>query len=126
MTKPRMAAATVLSLVAYLVLAIAGAGGAARFFSYPPLITVTIVTIALGFAVLFSEGHIGSGVREDRSNRWVSSLPHCPWSLAFRLRNSCSGRPSARDTMPIGPAPGVSFLASTECSGAVAPGGLIP
>jgi protein-S-isoprenylcysteine O-methyltransferase Ste14 len=66
-----MAAVTVLSLVAYLGLAIAGAGGAARFFSYPALITVTLVTIALGFAALFSEGHLGSGVREDRSNRWV-------------------------------------------------------
>ena len=71
MTKPRMAAATVLSIVAYLGLAIAGAGGVTRFFSYPPLITVTIVTIALGLAALFSEGHIGSGVKEDRSNRWV-------------------------------------------------------
>jgi hypothetical protein len=71
MTKPRMAAATVLSLVVYLGLAIAGAGAAGRFFSYPPLIAVTLVTIALGFAALFSEGHIGSGVKEDRSNRWV-------------------------------------------------------
>ena len=71
MTKPRMAAATVLSIVAYLGLAIAGAGGVTRFFSYPPLITVTIVTIALGLAALFSEGHIGSGVKEDQSNRWV-------------------------------------------------------
>ncbi len=32
---------------------------------------MTVVTIALGFAALFSEGHIGSGVKEDRSNRWV-------------------------------------------------------
>ncbi|MGH6799685.1 MAG: methyltransferase family protein [Roseiarcus sp.] len=71
MTKPRLAALTVLSLAAYLGLAIAGAGGAGRFFSYPPLIAVTVVTIALGFAGLFSEGHIGSGVKEDRSNRWV-------------------------------------------------------
>ena len=62
---------TVLSLAAYLGLAIAGAGGARRFFSHPPLIAVTVVTIALGFAALFSEGHIGAGVREDRSNRWV-------------------------------------------------------
>ena len=29
------------------------------------------MTIALGVAALFTEGHIGSGVREDRSNRWV-------------------------------------------------------
>jgi protein-S-isoprenylcysteine O-methyltransferase Ste14 len=71
MTTPRMAAATVLSIVAYLGLAIAGAGGAARFFSSSPLIAVTIVTIALGCAALFSEGHIGCGVKEDRSNRWV-------------------------------------------------------
>ena len=63
MTKPRMATATVLSLVVYL--------GLARFFAYPPLIAVTIVTIALGFVGLLSEGHIGSGVKEDRSNRWV-------------------------------------------------------
>jgi protein-S-isoprenylcysteine O-methyltransferase Ste14 len=71
MTKPRMAAATTLSLVVYLGLTIAGAGGAPRFLSYPPLIAVSLVTIALGFAALFSEGHIGSGVKEDRSNRWV-------------------------------------------------------
>ena len=71
MTKPRLAAVTVLSLAAYLGLAIAGAGGARRFFSHPPLIAVTVVTIALGFAALFSEGHIGAGVKEDRSNRWV-------------------------------------------------------
>jgi protein-S-isoprenylcysteine O-methyltransferase Ste14 len=71
MTKPWLAVLTVLSLAAYLGLAIAGAGGPTRFFSYPPLIAVTAVTIALGFAALFSEGHIGAGVREDRSNRWV-------------------------------------------------------
>jgi len=71
MTKPRLAALTVVSLAVYLGLAIAGAGGAARFFSYPPLIAVTVVTIALGFAAVFSEGHVGSGVKEDRSNRWV-------------------------------------------------------
>jgi protein-S-isoprenylcysteine O-methyltransferase Ste14 len=71
MTKLRLAALTVLSLAAYLGLAIAGAGGAGRFFSHPPLIAVTVVTVALGSAALFSEAHVGSGVREDRSNRWV-------------------------------------------------------
>ncbi|HXE23616.1 MAG TPA: isoprenylcysteine carboxylmethyltransferase family protein [Roseiarcus sp.] len=71
MTSPRLAAATVLSLIVYLGLAIAGAGGPARFFSFPPLIAVTIVTIALGVVSLFGEAHVGSGVREDRSNRWV-------------------------------------------------------
>jgi protein-S-isoprenylcysteine O-methyltransferase Ste14 len=71
MTKQRLAVFTILSVAAYLGLAIAGAGGAGRFFSYPQLIAVTVVTIAFGFAALFSEGHVGSGVREDRSNRWV-------------------------------------------------------
>jgi protein-S-isoprenylcysteine O-methyltransferase Ste14 len=71
MIKSGLAAATVLSIVAYLGLAIAGAGGPGRFFSYPPLIAVSVVTIALGVLGLFSEAHIGSGVREDRSNRWV-------------------------------------------------------
>jgi protein-S-isoprenylcysteine O-methyltransferase Ste14 len=27
--------------------------------------------VALGAAALFTEGHLGSGIREDRSNRWV-------------------------------------------------------
>ena len=56
MTKPRMAALTVLSLAAYLGLAIAGAGGAARFFSHPPLIAVTVVTIALGLCRAVQRG----------------------------------------------------------------------
>jgi protein-S-isoprenylcysteine O-methyltransferase Ste14 len=71
MTKPRLAALTAVSLAAFLGLAIAGAGGPNRFFSHPPLIAVTAVTIALGFAALFTKGNLGAGVKEDRSNRWV-------------------------------------------------------
>ena len=71
MIKSRLAVSTVLSVIAYLGLAIVGAGGPGRFFSYPQLIAVSVVTIALGVLGLFSEAHIGSGVREDRSNRWV-------------------------------------------------------
>jgi len=71
MIKSRFAVVTVLSIIAYLGLAIVGAGGPGRFFSYPPLTAVTLVTIALGVGGLFSEGHIGAGVKEDRSNRWV-------------------------------------------------------
>jgi protein-S-isoprenylcysteine O-methyltransferase Ste14 len=74
MTKPRLAAVTFLSLAVYLGLAIAGAGGPGRFISHPPLIAVTVVTIAAGFAALFSEGHVGAGVKEDRSNRWVIAV----------------------------------------------------
>jgi len=68
---PRLAAFTIVSLALYLGLAVAGAGGAGHFFSHLPLISLTAVTIALGVASLFTEGHIGSGAREDRSNRWV-------------------------------------------------------
>jgi protein-S-isoprenylcysteine O-methyltransferase Ste14 len=68
---PRLALFTTISLAVYLALAVAGAGGASRFFSHPPLIALTAITIVLGVASLFTEGHIGSGVREDRSNRWV-------------------------------------------------------
>ena len=71
MKKLRIAALTIVSLGAFLGLAIAGAGGPTRFFSHPQLIAVTAVTITLGFAALFTEGHIGAGVKEDRSNRWV-------------------------------------------------------
>jgi protein-S-isoprenylcysteine O-methyltransferase Ste14 len=71
MSKLRLAALTIVSLAAFLGLAIVGAGGPTRFFSHLPLIAVTAVTIALGFAALFTEGHIGAGVKEDRSNRWV-------------------------------------------------------
>src|SRR5271154_2296057 len=71
MTKPRLAGFAVRSLAPSRGRAIPGAAAQSRFFSYPPLIAVTLVTIALGFAALFSEGHIGSGVKEDRSNRWV-------------------------------------------------------
>jgi protein-S-isoprenylcysteine O-methyltransferase Ste14 len=67
----RLALLTTLSLGLFLGLAVAGEGGSARFFSHPPLVALTAVTVALGIAAMFSEGHIGSGVREDRSNRWV-------------------------------------------------------
>ena len=71
MNKLRLAVITFVSLFAFLGVAIFGAGGAGRFFSYRQLSAVAMVTVLLGIAALFTEGHIGSGVREDRSNRWV-------------------------------------------------------
>jgi len=71
MPNARLALFTSVTLALYLSLAMVGAGGAARFFSHPPLVAIAVVTIALGAASLFSEGHIGAGVREDRANRWV-------------------------------------------------------
>jgi protein-S-isoprenylcysteine O-methyltransferase Ste14 len=71
MNKLRLAAITFVSLAAFLGVAILGAGGAGRFFSYPQLTAVAVVTVLLGIAALFTEGPIGAGVKEDRSNRWV-------------------------------------------------------
>jgi protein-S-isoprenylcysteine O-methyltransferase Ste14 len=68
---PRMALFSTISIAIYLGLAIAGAGGPALFFSRPPLTALAVITVALGAASLFTEAHIGSGLREDRSNRWV-------------------------------------------------------
>ena len=67
----RLALMNVLGAGLYLGLAILGAGGVGAFFSHPPLLAIAVVTVALTVASLFTEGHIGSGVREDRSNRWV-------------------------------------------------------
>jgi protein-S-isoprenylcysteine O-methyltransferase Ste14 len=57
--------------VVYLALAVAGEGGVVAFFSHPALVAVTLALFALAGASLFTRGHLGAGVREDRSNRWV-------------------------------------------------------
>jgi protein-S-isoprenylcysteine O-methyltransferase Ste14 len=71
MASPRLAAFTTIMTVVYLALAIAGEGSVAAFFSHPALVAVTLTLFVLAGAGLFTEGHLGSGVREDRSNRWV-------------------------------------------------------
>jgi protein-S-isoprenylcysteine O-methyltransferase Ste14 len=68
---PRLAFATILGTLAYLWRAVLGWGGIAAFFSHPARIALTIVTIALSGAALFSGGNLSPGVREDRGNRWV-------------------------------------------------------
>lgn len=55
----------------YFGLAVLGWGGFEAFFSHPPLIALTVVTAALACASLFVGGNLSTGVREDRSNRWV-------------------------------------------------------
>ena len=56
---------------AYMGLAILGWGGFGPFFSQPALIALTAVMVALCVVAFFAGGNISSGVREDRSNRWV-------------------------------------------------------
>lgn len=61
----------VLGTGAFIALAIVGWGGARPFFSHPPLVTLTVVTALLTLMSMFTAGNLSSGVREDRSNRWV-------------------------------------------------------
>ncbi len=55
----------------YLGLAVLGWGGFGAFFSHPALIALTAVFILQACAAFFAGGNLSSGVREDRSNRWV-------------------------------------------------------
>jgi protein-S-isoprenylcysteine O-methyltransferase Ste14 len=68
---PGLAVVTIVGTLAYLGLAILGAGGLAVFFSYPSRTALTIVLFALSGAALFSGGNLSPGEREDRANRWV-------------------------------------------------------
>lgn len=65
--------ATLLMLGAamYAGLAILGGGGFAAFFDHPALIALVVVLFALAGVGLLAGGNLSSGVREDRSNRWV-------------------------------------------------------
>ena len=71
MSKPALAAFVILASLAYLGLAVLGWGGFAAFFSHPPLVALTLVTLALIGASLFTTGNLSPGEREDRGNRWV-------------------------------------------------------
>jgi protein-S-isoprenylcysteine O-methyltransferase Ste14 len=68
---PGLAALTIAGTLAYLGVAILGAGGLAAFFSHPSRIALTIVLLALSGAALLSGGNLSPGEREDRGNRWV-------------------------------------------------------
>jgi hypothetical protein len=63
-----------LALAAYAGLAILGWAGFRAFFSHPPLTALVIVLFLLAGLALFSGGNLSSGVREDRSNRWVVAV----------------------------------------------------
>lgn len=68
---PVLAIVAVLSSLLYLWLAILGWGGAAAFFSHPPLIALSLVLLGMTAAAIFSRGNLSPGEREDRANRWV-------------------------------------------------------
>ena len=66
-----LAALSIVGTLAYLGLAVLGAGGPAAFFSHPARIALTAVLFALTGAALFSSGNLSPGEREDKGNRWV-------------------------------------------------------
>lgn len=68
---PQLAIFSVTSTLAYLWLAVLGEGGFAAFFSHQPLLVLALVTLTMSGVALRSEGNLSSGIREDRSNRWV-------------------------------------------------------
>jgi protein-S-isoprenylcysteine O-methyltransferase Ste14 len=72
--RPLILLMTLIAVSGYLGLAIWGAGGFGIFFSEPAHIALAFVGFALGIAALFSQGHLGAGEREDRSNRWVIAV----------------------------------------------------
>lgn len=71
---PKIAVFTTISVLAYLALSVVGEGGVAAFASHPALLALVAVTLALSASALFTRGNLSSGVREDRSNRWVLAV----------------------------------------------------
>src|SRR4030095_282157 len=68
---PGLAFVTVVGTLAYLGLAILGAGGFAAFFSHPARVVLAVIGFVLAGRALFSAGNLSPGEREDRGNRWV-------------------------------------------------------
>jgi len=68
---PTLVVITLLATLGYLGLAVLGWGGFAAFFSHPARIALTVITVLLAGAALFTRGNLSPGEREDRSNRWV-------------------------------------------------------
>ncbi len=62
---------TVVSILVQFGLAMLGWGGIAAFFSHPPFVALTALTLVASVVALFSRGNLSSGEREDRRNRWV-------------------------------------------------------
>lgn len=58
-------------MTGYVALSVYAKGGFAAFFSQPALVALVVVLFALSVTAVFAGGEISSGVREDRSNRWV-------------------------------------------------------
>jgi protein-S-isoprenylcysteine O-methyltransferase Ste14 len=63
--------AIVVGTVAYVGIAVLGAGGLTTVLSHPPLVALGLVQFVLSGVALFAGGNLSPGEREDRRNRWV-------------------------------------------------------
>lgn len=68
---PKKLVMVVLGTLVYVGLAVIGWGGIAPFFANPARVALVIVALALSVVACFVGGNLSSGIREDRSNRWV-------------------------------------------------------
>jgi protein-S-isoprenylcysteine O-methyltransferase Ste14 len=69
--KLKMLSISVAYLVVEFSLAILGWGGFLSFVSHPQFLALAILTFVLTAASFFSGASVSTGVKEDRSNRWV-------------------------------------------------------
>jgi protein-S-isoprenylcysteine O-methyltransferase Ste14 len=75
---------SVVYLVIEFTLATLGWGGFRAFFSHPQFIALAALTVVMTAVSFFSSATISSGVKEDRSNRWVvGALSLIGFLLAF-------------------------------------------
>lgn len=71
MTRVKIMLTALVSVVIQFGLAIAGWGGWSAFFAHPQFRALAGVTVALLLLAMPAGGSLSTGVREDRSNRWV-------------------------------------------------------
>lgn len=67
----KLLAGALFGVLFYLGLAIAGGGGWQAFMDNTARLATAIMTIALMVTAMFTRGNLSSGVREDKSNRWI-------------------------------------------------------
>jgi len=91
-TTPRLAAFALVCTLAYLGLAVLGAGGLAAFLARPARDAAAAFMLALAVVALFTEGNISPGEQEDRANRWVLAVFGVLALLAAWLPAYCDRR----------------------------------
>ncbi len=71
MSTPGLWLVSIVAVAAYLALAVLAMGGLDAFLAHPALIALTVVTLLMLMAAMFTSANLSSGEREDRGNRWV-------------------------------------------------------